>query len=142
MVAAKYDFSANQGANLHLTFRWSQPPTANQTAAGEPGTAVDLTGYTARMQLRVEVTAPMVALELTTENDRILLGQRRPTDSADPANGLITLWVDAPTMEAIEAKTYSYDLELVSADGFVTRVLEGKVKISPEVTRVDPSVTP
>lgn len=82
-------------------------------------------GYTARMQLRTTIDAEDVALELTTENDRISFGD---------GDGTITLLVDAETMAAIEPGSYRYDLELVSGD-VVSKLLVGKIRIKAEVTR-------
>lgn len=137
VVAVAYNITADQGATLHLSFLWRQPRTPDQVAAEEPGTPVDLTGFTARMHLRTEVAAPNVALELTTDNNRVILGASDRTTEPDPTTGIVTLWVEAAAMEALPAGTYVYDLELVSAEGFVTRFIEGKLKVRPEVTRTN-----
>lgn len=128
-MAVRYDVTADQGATLHLTFLWRQP-SVNDT----PGNPVNLDGYTARMHLRTQITDPEPALELTTDNGRIILGAADPDTAADPTTGLITLWVDADTTTTLDAGTYVYDLELV-AGTHVTRFIEGKVKLRPEVTR-------
>ena len=53
----------------------------------------------------------------------------------DPDDGDIVLFVDAETMAAIPAGTYKYDLEMVNADEYVTKIIKGKFKIVAEVTK-------
>ena len=90
------------------------------------GTPINLTGYIARMQVRPTVQSPVVIIELTTENGRIVLGG---------AAGTIDLELDADATAAITQTSGVYDLELESSDGTVTAILEGRVKIVQEVTR-------
>lgn len=116
-MAAIVDIEQDQGATLSRQFIWK---------TGEPALEVDLTGYTARMHIRTAVDATTITLELTTENGRITLGG---------VAGTIDLLVDATTTATLVAGTYRYDLELVSAGGYVTRLIEGKFKVRAEVTR-------
>lgn len=88
--------------------------------------AVDLTGYTARMQMRTAVGATDVLVDLTTENSGITL---------DAATGEITLSMSATDTAALAWRQAVYDLELVAPSGFVTRLAEGSVQVTPEVTR-------
>lgn len=90
--------------------------------------AHDLAGYTARLQARLSPQSPAVLLELTTENGGIALG-------ASP--GQIDLLVTASSTAAIEWQAAVYDLLLTSADGRVTRLAQGSVTVSPDVTRAD-----
>lgn len=87
---------------------------------------VDLTGYTARMQLRASAAADAVLLDLTTENGGITLGA---------TDGTITCTASAAQTAALAFSTAVYDLELVDGDGAVTRLAEGSVTLSREVTR-------
>ena len=86
--------------------------------------AINITGYTARMQVRKDFTSTSI-LELTTENSRIALGG---------SAGTITLSVLASITAALTAGTYRYDLELISSGGVVTRLLEGSILVSENVT--------
>lgn len=90
------------------------------------GSNVNLTGYTARMQIRPSAASATTTLSLTTENGRIALGGTA---------GTITLTVSATDTAAITAGRYVYDLELVSAGGIVTRLLQGVVTVIANVTR-------
>lgn len=116
MAAGSYDFTIEQGATFTATVTWRDANDA----------LVNLTGYTARMQIRSAVTSPTVTLELTDSNGRITLGG---------AAGTVALTIAAADTEAIGAGTYVYDLELVSAAGVVTRLLEGGITVKAEVTR-------
>lgn len=91
------------------------------------GTPIDLTGASARMQLRTQINAPDFVDELTTDNGRIAIGDAGTLSLIFP-NGVTT---DTP------AGTYVYDLEMVDSDGLVSRVMEGTITIRPEVTRND-----
>lgn len=124
MPAATYDLVPNnngrpyieQGATFDITL----------TCRDEAGVLVDLTGYTARMQIRANKKATTTLLELTTENDRIVMGG---------AAGTIQLVLPATVTAAIDWTRGVYDLEIVNADGFVQRLWQGDVEVDKEVTR-------
>ena len=117
MPAIKYDFEIEQGAAFALVFR-------RKDDAGGP---IPLTGYTARMQVRANVAAQDVLLELTTENGRLVI---------DEANGEAAIALDADTTAACTWRKGVYDLELVPPDGKnVIRLVEGQITVSREVTR-------
>ena len=90
------------------------------------GSNVNLTGFTARAQIRPSAASATTTLSLTTENTRITLGGTA---------GTITLNISATDTAALTAGRYVYDLELVSAGGIVTRLLQGVVTVSANVTR-------
>lgn len=116
MSAAKYNFEIEQGATFTKPLVWKS----------STGAVVDLTGYTARMQIRETVGSTEILLELTTQNNRIAIV---------PLQGKVTLTIDASTTSQISWTKGVYDLELVSSNGTVTRLLRGNVSISKEVTR-------
>lgn len=86
---------------------------------------IDLTGYTARMKIKNARTDATALEELTTENGGITLG--------GAAGTIALLFTDAETT-AMTWETGVYDLELVSGSGVVTRLLQGVVTVSAEVT--------
>lgn len=112
----RYDMTIFQGASFDTTLTWK---------TGTPATAVNLTGYTARLQVRTSVDSASTVLELTTSNGGITLGG---------AAGTVALAATATATTALSAGYYVYDLELVSG-ATVTRLLEGRVSVSAEVTR-------
>lgn len=89
------------------------------------GQIVDLTGYTARMQIRLNKSASATIIELTTENGRIVI---------DGTNGLITATLVSSDTAALDFNRGVYDLEIITGST-VERLLEGNVTLSKEVTR-------
>ena len=111
------DLCIPQGATFSRVIRYRDK---------DSGSNINLTGFTARMQLRPTAASATTTLSLTTENTRITLGGTA---------GTITLSISATDTAAIAAGRYVYDLELVSAGGIVTRLLQGVVTVSANVTR-------
>jgi hypothetical protein len=116
MTAATHNITIEQGATFRLSLIWKD----------SNNTPINLTGYTARMQVRRKYSEPTTLLNFTTENGAIVLGGSAGTIEV---TGLATLTDDLPIKPAV------YDLELVSGSGFVTRLIEGSVTITPEVTK-------
>lgn len=87
---------------------------------------VDLTGFTARMQIRETIESTTVLHSLTTENGGITLGG---------AAGTIALTISATDTAAFTFDTAVYDLEIISAGGVVTEIASGAVLMNNEVTR-------
>lgn len=54
---------------------------------------------------------------------------------SDAVNGEITLSLSANTTANIKAGRYLFDLETVDTGGVTTRVLEGIITVTPEITR-------
>lgn len=104
-----------QGATFQLPLVWRDTN----------GSPIDLTGYTARMEVRKNKTSGTVLVTLTTENGRITLGG---------TNGKIDLEIEAATTEEFTAGIYMYDLNLMIADK-VYRLMEGTFTVSGEVTQ-------
>jgi len=115
MAATTYDILIEQGATYSQVITYK-----------EAGVAVNLTGYTARMQVRATLESASTLVELTTANSRIALGG---------AAGTITLTIAAADTAALTSGRGVYDLELVSGSGIVTRLLQGVATISRNVTR-------
>lgn len=95
--------------------------------AGEPGVAapVNLTGATAKMQVRASATGP-VLLELSTDNGKIVLGG---------AAGTIDLLLSAAETAAIEWVQAVYDLAITFADSSVRKPIRGSVTVVKAITR-------
>jgi hypothetical protein len=88
---------------------------------------VDVTGFTARMHVRSTLESPAVLVELTTENGRITLGD---------AEGTVFLELEATATALLPTKRAPYyDLEIINVEGRVKRLLQGRLQVSPEVTR-------
>jgi len=115
VIAGVYNINLDQGAHFERLITVTNPD----------GTAFDLTDFTARMQMRTEIDADDVMVELTTENGRIVLGGDQ---------GTVTLVLTADVTETFDDEAV-YDLELIDSDDRVYRLLRGKVRIELEVTR-------
>jgi hypothetical protein len=115
MPAGNYDITCDQGATFSRVITWRN----------SNNTPIDLTNYTARMQVRANYPSTTVVLSLTTENAGIALGG---------ALGTITLAATATATAAITADQYVYDLEMITGSQ-VTRLIEGTFTVTPEVTR-------
>lgn len=114
---------ANQTLTIPQGTTWSQ---AIVWKVGQPAAAVNLFGFTARMQIRTGYNSPSPAIELSTSNSRI---------SLVTGTGSITLSLSATETATLEAGRYVYDLEMTSSGGQVTRLLGGTVIVTPEATR-------
>jgi predicted MFS family arabinose efflux permease len=115
MAAGTLDFTIEQGATFNLLLTWKID-----------GTPVNLTNWTARLQARVDVEDTETILSLTTSNGGITLGGALGTISLDQTATQTTL---------LPAGTYVYDLELIASNATVTRLVQGELLISAEVTR-------
>lgn len=88
------------------------------------GSPVDLSGWTARGQIRSTVESPDVLHEWTSDDDTALLTGSAVTLQLTPADTSAWTWSDGV-----------YDVELTDPAGRVARVAQGAVLISREVTR-------
>ena len=111
---ATYNIKAYQGATYSLNMTW---------AIG--GTAVNLTGYSARMQVRESYDSGTAVVSITSGTGITLGGTA----------GSIILELTPTTTAGVPSGQYVYDLELQTSGGYVTRLLEGNFTVDPEVTR-------
>lgn len=116
MTAGIHDIVIEVGATFELSVVWKDP-------AGVP---INLTGYDARMMVRKKHASVTALLSFSTLLGTITLGGVLGT--------IVVLGVATLTDDLVD-KYGVYDLELISPDGHVYRVLEGSVEIRPEVTR-------
>ena len=85
------------------------------------GTSKNLVNYSARSQMRKSYyssTATNFTIEIT-----------------DAANGVISMGVSSANTANISPGRYVYDVEIDNGQGVVTRIFEGIVTVSPNVTR-------
>lgn len=114
--AGVLNLTIEQGATFNPVMTWKD----------QNGQPIDLSGYTARMQIRAGYDATTVIHNLTTENSGIVLGG---------ALGTIGLYISATDTAGFTFSAAVYDLELEASNGIVTRLLRGIVDLSLEVTR-------
>lgn len=116
MTAGVINLIIEQGTDYTLPLIWKD----------ENDAPIDVTGFTARMQAREAKASTTTFLDMTTENGQIIMGIN---------DGLITLTLTSAVTTAITAIQGFYDLEIIDGSGLVTRLLEGQMTISQEVTR-------
>jgi hypothetical protein len=118
MQPAHIDLDIYKGSTFVKIIQWK---------TGETPVAVNLTGCTARMQLRKAVNDTTVLDTLTTENGKL--------EIHEPLNGKFKIIIPANTSTTYTFTSAVYDLEIIFTDGTVTRVIEGCLTAAPEVTR-------
>lgn len=128
MAAGRYSFVIEQGATLDFEIAYTD----------SDGTPVDLTDYTGRMQIKnVQGGATTyITLSSSLANDGTGLNFSGSNSVNPPTSGTIGIFISANSSSALSFGEAYYDLEIVSGSTYpvVTRVLEGKVKLSKEVT--------
>ena len=110
---ATYNIEAYQGATytLNMTYKIDN-------------VVVDLSGYTAAMQVRVSPGSVATILSLESGAEITLGG----------AAGTVAVEVSATVMAAVTAGNYQYDFDLNSG-GQVTRLIRGKFTVVAEITK-------
>lgn len=116
MTAGIYNFTMDQGSDWDLNVVY-------QDSSGNP---INITGYTAAMQLRQNYNSETADLTLSTSNGGIVI---------TGALGKLVLHATAVQTGLLEAGFYVYDLEITSG-GVVTRIIQGQITVAGEVTRV------
>jgi hypothetical protein len=86
----------------------------------DAGEVVDLTGYSGAAQMRKHYTSSTA----TAFNVAI-----------NASGGSVTLSMNAATSANVTAGRYVYDCELTSSGNTVSRLVEGIVTVTPQVTR-------
>jgi hypothetical protein len=117
MTPAEIDITIYQGATFRKPFQW---------LTGTPAVPVDLTGGTARMQIRRNISADTPEITLTTETSGITL--------TNAANGEFAIHLTPEQTAGLDIRKGVYDIELV-VGGDTHRVVMGTVEVSKEVTR-------
>jgi len=84
--------------------------------------SLNISGYTVRSQMRRSYYSTNASANITCT-------------ISNAANGEITMSLSAANTSSIKAGRYLFDLETVDTGGVVTRVLEGIITVTPEVTR-------
>jgi len=109
-MSGKYNIVAKQGATYNLNF-----------TVETDGVAWNLSTYTFAMQVRRSTASTTTLLNLTSATKN--------------SSGEVSVTVSATTMNGVPAGRWVYDIELTSAGGQVTRILEGRFIVTPQVTQ-------
>lgn len=108
-MAQKLNLIIDQGTSFLTSF------TVNDDA-GDP---INFSGYTGSAQLRKHYTSTNAVSFVVTASSL----------------GVVELSMDSNTTGSIEAGRYVYDCELVAPANTTSRVVEGIVTVTPQVTR-------
>lgn len=116
------DFIVEQGTTFRRTWTWFKDEAQTQPQ--------DLTGFTARLQIRQLVTSAESLLSVTSTDaapaSRLVLGGNA---------GTVELVISDLDTSAFSFSEAVYDLEVVSTGGDVVRLAKGKITLDLEVTR-------
>jgi hypothetical protein len=107
------------------SFTVTNGATGTYISGGIATVPMNLSSYTAKLQVRSLPSDPDAVLTLTTENGGITI---------TALTGFVAVTASATQTGAIDEGTYVYDIELVNGS-IVTRLAQGQVVVSPEVTR-------
>jgi hypothetical protein len=118
MAAGVYNTVIEKGATFELTVTYKDAS----------GAAVDLSGWTVRMQVRETPGSASTILTSTGGSPTITI--------TGNSAGIISASISATNTAALTPATAYYDIEVQNnSSGIVRRVLQGRIVISPEVTR-------
>ena len=112
-MAAYVELFMDQGANFRNVIYLTDDAT---------NTSLNLDSYSVRSQMRRSYYSANA-----TANIQCVI--------TNAANGEITMSMNAATTANIKAGRYLFDLETEDGYGFVTRMLEGIITVTPQVTR-------
>lgn len=115
MPLQTFDFELDQGDSILEEVAYTD----------DNGDPVNLTGFTARMQVRKTAASSYAYLVLTSASGL----------SIDTDDGIITIAVSPASTALIPAGNYVYDLEVVDSSGYTEKLLAGKFILRGEVTR-------
>lgn len=130
MIAGKYNITCQQGSTFDILMILQYPNPQYPANCEDPNACPeylnwDLSEYRARMNVRKYTYSTTPIITLTTENDRLFLNEEL---------GGIRLYIRAEdTMEIPSSGVY--DIEIISPNNEIDRVIEGSFILSQEVTR-------
>jgi hypothetical protein len=130
MAAGKYNFNIEQGTTVDFEIAYTD-------SGSNP---IDLTDYTARMQIRPLIGSSTVYITLSSSLSDCGTGLNMSGSNGvtPPTSGTIGVYISAASSSLFNFNNAYYDLEIVSGSGncaYVTRILEGKIKLSKEITK-------
>lgn len=125
MAAGKYNLLIEQGATYQVEIQYKD----------SNGVAVDLTGYSGKLQIRPSIGSPIayICLSSSLQPDGTGLNFSGSYGTTSPTSGSIGIYISAISSSLLTFDTGVYDLE-ISSGSFTTRLLQGNVQLSKEVT--------
>ena len=139
-MAGTYNITIEQGATYNATLTWKD----------RSGVPVDLSGYEGCMQIKTAVSesSGTAILQLSSSmgetyarnaNAAFLSLSGSIPFTTHQVSGSIGLYIGYNITSTLNKGDYVYDLELIDSSATKTRLLQGKVKISQQVTSIEPN---
>jgi len=131
MSAGRYPIYIEQGTTIDFEVQYKD----------SQNNPVDLTGYGARMQIRPSITSETVYLSLSSDRnaDGTGISMSGSSPYKPPTSGTLGIYIASCTSSLLDFNDAVYDLEIFAPIGSncpeVTRILQGPVRLSKEVTR-------
>lgn len=124
MAAGKYSFIIEQGATTDFEVQYND----------STGTPVNFAGYGARMHIRSDYGGTLIAnLSSSLASCGTGLNLSGSNGTTPLSSGSIGVFISAASSSNFDFNEARYDLELVQGTT-VTRLLEGKVRLSKNIT--------
>lgn len=128
MAAGKYSFIIEQGTTVNFEIQYKD-------SSNNP---IDLTDYSGRMMIRSGYAdanpTTYAVLSSSLDADGTGLNFSGSNGTTPPTSGSIGIFISAASSSAFTFNKAFYDLEITSGS-IITRILEGQVNLSQEVTR-------
>ena len=134
MAAGIYNFTIEQGTTFRRTFKYKD----------SNGDAIDLINHDVSMDIRPSIDSSTTILDVTEVQGTRIDGTTTvdtkfsiTSASLGATANEINLVIDADTTASMSFDSAVYDIEIAdnSTPKVVTRILQGKIKLSKEVTR-------
>jgi hypothetical protein len=120
----------------NLEFFQGSTFTLNLTIKNSDGRLKDLTGASARMQIRPSYNSSTITESITTSNGEITINTSSSSiNLVLSANRTANISVNLSDSSIPPRSKYVYDFELQEADQTVSKILYGEVTVFGEVTR-------
>ena len=122
MAAGKYSFIIEQGSTVNFSIVYTD----------SNGVPIDLQDYNSKMQIRPYPGSPNIIATLSSSLNLDGTG----LNMSNAVSGAIGIYIASCTSSQFNFDEASYDLDIISGSNcpYVNRILEGKVKLSKEVT--------
>jgi hypothetical protein len=147
MAAAEKTLDIDQGATFYLGFTWYPPGPTDPVTNLPTGSPHDLTGCSARMQIRRKQGQPAIVTATSADPgdpiDPLLVEQGAGRIKLGGVTGRIEITLTDEDTDLLDFTSGVYDLEVqwpLEAGDIrprVDRVLQGSVTVDPNVTQVD-----
>ena len=127
MSAGLYNFTIEQGTTIDFKIQYKDVS----------GSAINLTGYGAAMQIRSNYADNNPTTYITLSSS--LASDGTGLNMATASSGYIGIFISACSSSTLNFQSARYDLEIFSGSAglcpITTRILEGNVQLSKETTR-------